>query len=74
MFGNFWAIMAVKAIPFTSAGEVRIGCIGCPMQGTNGMLADFQLYPQYKKAYIHAFDRMLKTLDHATWLNGYEVF
>lgn len=40
-------------------GYTRIGCIGCPLQGAEGMLADFERYPKYKNLYIMAFDRMI---------------
>lgn len=60
--------------PLYRYGERRVGCIGCPMQGGKGMLSDFQTYPRYKRAYISAFDRMLKTLDHSIYRDGYEVF
>lgn len=71
---QFLGYYGCKSNPLYQCGKRRIGCIGCPMQGTNGMLSDFQLYPQYKRAYISAFDRMLKTLDRSTFRNGYEVF
>lgn len=41
-------------------GFDRLGCIGCPMQGTKGMERDFERYPKFKKAYLRAFDRMLQ--------------
>lgn len=37
----------------------RLGCIGCPLQGREGMLRDFELFPKYKALYIKAFDRMI---------------
>ena len=37
----------------------RIGCIGCPLQGRDGMLADFEIWPRYKELYIRAFDKMI---------------
>ena len=40
-------------------GFTRLGCIGCPLQGREGMLADFERYPKYKNLYIMAFDRMI---------------
>ena len=40
-------------------GFKRIGCIGCPMAGTKGMLAEFERYPKYFESYFRAFDRML---------------
>ena len=41
-------------------GKTRLGCIGCPLQGRKGMLADFERWPRYKELYIRAFDRMIK--------------
>ena len=41
-------------------GITRIGCIGCPLQGREGMLEDFERYPRYKELYIRAFDKMIK--------------
>ena len=40
-------------------GYTRLGCIGCPLQGREGMLRDFERYPKYKALYIKAFDRMI---------------
>lgn len=48
-----------KGNPLYQCGEKRIGCIGCPMQGSAGMKRDFQRYPIYRANYIKAFDRMI---------------
>ena len=40
-------------------GFTRLGCIGCPLQGREGMLADFERWPEYKRLYIRAFDQMI---------------
>jgi len=40
-------------------GEIRIGCIGCPMGGPKGMRADFARYPKFKALYLKAFDAMI---------------
>lgn len=40
-------------------GFTRLGCIGCPLQGRNGMIADFERWPKYKELYIRAFDKMI---------------
>ncbi|MCH5186523.1 MAG: phosphoadenosine phosphosulfate reductase, partial [Oscillospiraceae bacterium] len=47
--------------PLYECGFKRIGCIGCPMAGTEMRKFEFERYPTYKKAYIHAFDRMLES-------------
>ena len=40
-------------------GYTRLGCIGCPLQGRDGMLRDFDKWPKYKELYTKAFDRMI---------------
>lgn len=67
-----------RSNPLYECGARRIGCIGCPMQGGNGMKQDFLLYPKYRAAYVRAFDRMLIAreedgLEKGTWQNGEHV-
>lgn len=45
----------------------RVGCIGCPMKGGEGMKSDFVSYPKYRDNYLRAFGRMLKARDKAGW-------
>lgn len=42
-------------------GLTRVGCIGCPMAG-NGRYREFEIWPQYKQLYLHAFGRLIKEL------------
>ena len=42
-------------------GFKRIGCIGCPLGGSSGMKKDFVQWPVYKKMYMRAFSKMLKS-------------
>lgn len=65
--------------PLYHCGEKRIGCIGCPMQGSRGMKSDFEKYPIYKKNYIRSFDKMLVALrargkNITSWNTGIDVF
>ena len=65
--------------PLYGCGYKRIGCIGCPMAGKHQREAEFERYPAYKKAYILAFDKMLKKRcadgkDTTIWESGQEVF
>lgn len=58
-------------------GFKRLGCIGCPLSGTNGMKRDFERWPKYREYYIKAFEKMLierkkKNLP-TEWKNGEEV-
>ena len=50
---------------FCPRGCHRIGCIGCPMQGSKGMITDLIKYPKYRDGYLRAFDRMLKARKEA---------
>lgn len=45
--------------PLYKCGYERIGCVGCPMKNTKGMLSDFERYPKYRALYVAAFDRMI---------------
>lgn len=60
---DVWEYLNGKGLPHCclyDEGFKRIGCIGCPMAGTKGMLKEFERYPKYRQAYLRAFDRMLK--------------
>ena len=56
-------------------GFTRIGCIGCPMKTLKQREADFIRYPNYYKAYIKAFDRMLinRKKSAYSWHTGQDV-
>lgn len=61
-----------KSNPLYQCGMKRIGCIGCPMQGREGMKSAFVRYPKYRDNYLRAFGRMLKAretagLDNNSW-------
>ena len=40
-------------------GYERLGCIGCPMGGSKGMIEDFEKYPKFKKLYTMAAKKHL---------------
>ena len=46
--------------PLYREGWARVGCIGCPMAGTQGRQRAFARYPKYEQMYIRAFGRMLE--------------
>lgn len=57
-------------------GCKRIGCIGCPMAGTEGQKREFARYPKFRALYVRAFDRMIanrKEKHPGDWQNGEEV-
>lgn len=54
-------------------GYNRVGCIGCPIAGKSRW-KEFADFPEYKKLYIHAFERMVKINHKHSWQTGEEVF
>jgi phosphoadenosine phosphosulfate reductase len=61
--------------PLYQCGFLRVGCIGCPIAGTAGRQWEFARYPQYRDAYIRAFDKMLEERQRrgkmvGTWNEG----
>lgn len=64
--------------PLYQKGFRRIGCALCPMAGRRERERVCAMYPKFKQAYVHAFDKMLdvrkfKGLD-TQWKSGEEVF
>jgi phosphoadenosine phosphosulfate reductase len=60
---DVWDFIHTHTIPYCSLydeGRKRIGCIGCPMAGTETRLADFARWPKYEWHYRHAFGKMLE--------------
>lgn len=60
---NVWEYIRGRGLPVCSLYDEsckRIGCVGCPMGGTKGMLEDFERWPKYEASYLRAFDRMLR--------------
>lgn len=54
-------------------GFKRLGCIGCPMAGKDGMLHQFERWPKFKQAYMRAFQRMLNTRKTKGLENNWET-
>lgn len=62
---EFLHFYGCESNPLYQCGEIRIGCIGCPLSGPRQQKADFKRYPKYALNYIKAFDRMLKARKEA---------
>lgn len=64
--------------PLYAEGKERIGCILCPQASYSTKCKERCMYPTYEKAYIHAFDEMLKEREkrglESQWKSGKEVF
>lgn len=65
-----------KSNPLYYEGRSRVGCVGCPNAGAEGMRRDFERWPKYAQNYIRAFQRMLNTIPNSaySWKNGQDVF
>lgn len=46
--------------PLYAEGWCRVGCVGCPMAGQTGRLAEFKRWPKYKDLYLLAFKNLLE--------------
>jgi len=60
---DIWEYIRSNKLPYCSLydeGWKRIGCIGCPMGGTNKMMRDFIRWPKYHAAYKRAADFITK--------------
>lgn len=72
---DVWEFIREYNVPYCSLydeGFTRLGCIGCPMAGTEGRLKEFARWPKYKELYIHAFDRMIKARQAGTAVDPVE--
>lgn len=76
--GDVWEFIKKYKIPYCKLydrGYKRLGCIGCPM--STHQEADLERYPKYKRAYLRAFEQMLKKLDDdsrtSTWKSAEDV-
>ncbi len=59
---DVWEYLHSRNLPYCKLydeGFDRIGCIGCPLAGSQQMRFEFAKYPKYKQAYLRAFERML---------------
>ena len=65
--------------PLYGCGFDRVGCVGCPLAGTEDRQFEFAMFTAFKKNYIRAFDRMLEARMKSgksteNWENGIDVF
>ena len=67
----------IETCELYKCGYDRVGCIGCPMVSKK-RYKEFADFPEYKKLYIHAFNRMLEERKirgkECKWKTGEEVF
>lgn len=67
----------IETCELYQCGYDRVGCIGCPMANKKRH-KEFADFPEYKKLYIRAFDKMLEERKRRgkenTWKTGEDVF
>lgn len=68
----------IKTNTLYQCGYNRVGCIGCPMARYKERMKEFNDFPKYKQAYLHAFDKMLANINSkgklTRWKTADEVF
>jgi len=60
---EIWDYIHESNIPYCSLyneGLTRLGCVMCPLAGPDRQRKDGERWPQIKKAWLHAFGRMLE--------------
>jgi phosphoadenosine phosphosulfate reductase len=59
---DVWEFIRQYELPYCQLydeGFRRIGCVGCPQKSTASRVRDFERWPNFKKAYLRAFGKML---------------
>jgi phosphoadenosine phosphosulfate reductase len=59
---NVWDYIKSRKLPYCKLydqGRKRIGCIGCPLAGSDNMINDFERWPKYYYSYIKAIERFI---------------
>lgn len=58
-------------------GFSRLGCIGCPLSGCKQQKFEFEMYPNFRKLYIQAFEKMISNRNNkgleTKWKTGEDV-
>ena len=80
---DVWEYIRGRNLPYcciyTKYKYSRLGCILCPQQSAKGRQRDAHIWPQYKKAYLNTFDKMLEyrlTMgkENKDWKNAEAVY
>ena len=76
VFG-YLAERGVELNPLYKMGYSRVGCVMCPFAGKVARQREAADFPQYRRAYVAAFDRMIRERRRrgkkVTWATGEEV-
>lgn len=73
---ELWKVIDDNHIPYCDLydkGFDRVGCVGCPLTSSRKIKREFECWPNFEKAYLWAFDRMLEGRHFDKWKNKYDV-
>lgn len=73
---QLWNVIQDNRIPYCSLydeGFNRIGCVGCPLTTSTNMIREFRRWPNFEKAYLWAFEKMLEGRQFDKWKTKYDV-
>lgn len=70
---DVWSYIRANALPYCSLydeGFKRLGCVGCPMQGSKGVKRDFERWPGYGKQWHRAIVKFWEKWHDVPTLRG----
>lgn len=71
-----WEFIIDEHLPYCQLydeGMSRIGCVGCPLASSAKIEAEFRRFPNFEKAYLWAFEKMLEGRSFDKWKTKYDV-
>lgn len=72
-----WDFIHAERIPYCrlydEPGITRIGCVGCPLTSPDKIMSEFRRWPQFEKAYLWAFEKMLEGRHFDKWKTKWDV-
>ncbi|MCK4666792.1 phosphoadenosine phosphosulfate reductase family protein [Candidatus Dependentiae bacterium] len=74
---QIWEYIRKHNLPYCELydkGFNRIGCIGCPMTGYKNLVKEFNMFPNYKKAYIWSIQKLIDKGLYSDFDNAEDVF
>lgn len=73
---QIWKVILDNNLPYPQLydeGFDRIGCVGCPLTSARKIKKEFERWPNFEKAYLWAFEKMLEGREFDKWKNKYDV-
>ena len=73
---QLWNVIEDNHIPYCELydeGFSRIGCVGCPLTSSKNIIRELRRWPNFEKAYLWAFERMLEGRQFDKWKAKYDV-